>query len=167
MPGETNHWLPPCIILIKPPPWTADNLKKSCLNEVKEVERQTKKCPELFQQLWSILKMVWRIGKIGVEVHCNRRDIYCSGVPGCLEHTSVAIQFIIEAIESKEHIALLWLDLTTPHGGMDKYPIRQRVKFLVLDYYNKYSLMASADQLTPDSHKLELRIFTKWPSLAI
>lgn len=77
------------------------------------------------------------------------------GVPGCLEHTGVVTQLIREARESGGDLAVLWLDLTNAYGS-----IPQKVKHLILDYYDRFSLRVSSGQMTSDRHHLEVGIIT-------
>lgn len=91
------------------------------------------------------------------------------GVPGCLEHTGVVTQLIREARESGGDLAVLWLDLTNAYGSiphklvevvLEKYHVPQKVKHLILDYYDRFSLRVSSGQMTSDRHHLEEGIIT-------
>lgn len=91
------------------------------------------------------------------------------GVPGCLEHTGVVTQLISEARESGGDLAVLWLDLTNAYGSiphklvevvLEKYHVPQKVKHLILDYYDRFSLRVSSGQMTSDRHHLEVGIIT-------
>lgn len=91
------------------------------------------------------------------------------GVPGCLEHTGVVTQLIREERESGGDLAVLWLDLTNAYGSiphklvevvLEKYHVPQKVKHLILDYYDRFSLRVSSGQMTSDRHHLEVGIIT-------
>ncbi len=91
------------------------------------------------------------------------------GVPGYLEHTGMVTQLIREAREGRGDLAVLWLDLTNAYGSiphmlvevaLEKHHVPQKVKYLILDYYSKFSLRVSTGQLTSDWHQLEVGIIT-------
>lgn len=91
------------------------------------------------------------------------------GVPGCLEHTCMVTQLIREARESGGDQAVLWLDspnayCSIPHKlvevALEKYHVPQRVKHLILDNYDRFSLSVSSGQMTLGWHHLEVGIIT-------
>lgn len=78
-------------------------------------------------------------------------------------------QLISEARESGGDLAVLWLDLTNAYGSiphklvevvLEKYHVPQKVKHLILDYYDRFSLRVSSGQMTSDRHHLEVGIIT-------
>jgi len=80
-------------------------------------------------------------------------------VPGCLEYTGVVTPLIREARESRGDLMVIWLDLTNAYGSiphklvevaLERYHVPQKVKELLLDYYNKFSLRVSAGTLSSD-----------------
>lgn len=81
------------------------------------------------------------------------------GVPECIEHTGVVTPLIREARESRGDLMVIWLDLTNAYGSIPhklvevallRYHVPQKVKELLLDYYNKFSLRVSAGTLSSD-----------------
>ncbi|TWW66935.1 hypothetical protein D4764_20G0009670 [Takifugu flavidus] len=91
------------------------------------------------------------------------------GVPGCLEHNGVVTQLIREAHESKGELAVLWLDLTNAYGSIPHrlvelaqhlHHVPSKIKDLILDYYNNFSLRVTSGSVTSDWHRLEKGIIT-------
>lgn len=91
------------------------------------------------------------------------------GVPGCIEHTGVVTQLIREARESRGDLAVLWLDLANADGSiphklvelsLSKYHVPEKVRNLILDYYDNFSLRVSSGTLTSDWLCLEKGIIT-------
>ena len=91
------------------------------------------------------------------------------GVPGCIEHTGVVTQLIREARDSRDHLAVLWLDLASAYGSiphklvelsMSRYHVSEKVCNLILDYYNNFSLRVSSGTSISDWHRLEKGIIT-------
>ncbi|XP_063080140.1 uncharacterized protein LOC134470047 [Engraulis encrasicolus] len=91
------------------------------------------------------------------------------GVPGCIEHTGVVTQLIREARESRGDLAVLWLDLANAYGSIPhklvelslcKYHVPEKVRHLILDYYDHFSLRVSSGATTSDWHRLEKGIIT-------
>ena len=61
------------------------------------------------------------------------------------------------------------MDLTNAYGSiphklvevaLEKHHVPQKVKDLILNYYSKFSLRVSSDQMTSDWHQLEVGIIT-------
>lgn len=93
------------------------------------------------------------------------------GVPGCLEHRGVVTQLIREEKEGRGDLTVLWLDLTNAYGSiphklvevaLEKHHVAQKVRSRILDYYSKFILRVSSDQLTSDWHQLEVGINTDY-----
>ncbi|XP_038147774.1 uncharacterized protein LOC119787807 [Cyprinodon tularosa] len=91
------------------------------------------------------------------------------GVPGCIEHTGVVTQLIREARESRGDLAVLWLDLANAYGSiphklvelsLSRYHVPEKVRHLILDYYEDFSLRVSSGASTSDWHRLEKGIIT-------
>ncbi|CAJ1075238.1 LOW QUALITY PROTEIN: uncharacterized protein LOC109089580 [Xyrichtys novacula] len=91
------------------------------------------------------------------------------GVPGCIEHTGVVTQLIREARENKGDLAVLWLDLANAYGSLphklvevalSSYHVPEKIRNLILDYYNNFSLRVSSGTSTSEWHRLEKGIIT-------
>ncbi|KAK0142412.1 Retrovirus-related Pol polyprotein from type-1 retrotransposable element R2 [Merluccius polli] len=91
------------------------------------------------------------------------------GIPGCIKHTGVVTQLIREAQESKGDLAVLWLDLANAYGSiphklvelaLSRYHVPEKMRNLILDYYNNFSLRVSSRTSTFEWHCLEKGIIT-------
>ncbi|XP_056127556.1 uncharacterized protein LOC130105540 [Rhinichthys klamathensis goyatoka] len=91
------------------------------------------------------------------------------GVPGCIEHTGVVTQLIREAREGKGDLAVLWLDLANAYGSiphrlvelaLSRYHVPEKIRNLILDYYNNFSLRVSSGTSISEWHRLEKGIIT-------
>ncbi len=107
------------------------------------------------------------LGNRYIDTSVQKGGIF--GVPGCLEHTGVVTQLIREAREGRGDLTVIWLDLTNAYGSiphklvevaLERYHVPQKVKELILDFYNKFSLRVSAGPLSSDWHQLEVGIIT-------
>ncbi len=76
---------------------------------------------------------------------------------------------ISEAREGRGDLTIIWLDLTNAYGSiphklvevvLQRYHVPQKVKDIILDYYNKFSLRVSTGPLSSDWHQLEVGIIT-------
>ena len=83
---------------------------------------------------------------------------------GCLEHTGVVSQMIHEAKGNRGDLSIIWVDLdnadgSIPHKPMAKalstYHVSERLKDLILDYYNSFSLRFTSRETTSAWHHLE------------
>lgn len=74
-------------------------------------------------------------------------------------------QLIREAREGRGDLVVLWLDLTNayssiPHKLVEVALKKHHVPQNILDYYSKFILRVSSDQLTSDWHRLEVGLIT-------
>ena len=78
-------------------------------------------------------------------------------VPECLEHTGVVTQLIREARENKGDLIVLWLDRANAYGSiphklveeaLNQHHIPGKLRDLILDYYNSFSLRVSSGSTT-------------------
>lgn len=90
-------------------------------------------------------------------------------MPGCIEHTGVVTQLLREAREGKGDLAVLWLDLANAYGSiphrlvetsLDRHHVPDKIKNLILDYYNSFSLRVTSGTETSAFHRLEKGIIT-------
>ena len=89
--------------------------------------------------------------------------------PGCIEHTGVVTQLIREAREGKGELAVLWLDLANAYGSIPhklveislvRHYVPDKIRDLILDYYNCFSLRVTSGTITSAVHRLEKGIIT-------
>ncbi|XP_073731592.1 uncharacterized protein [Misgurnus anguillicaudatus] len=90
-------------------------------------------------------------------------------IPGCIEHTGVVTQLRREAREGKGDLAILWLDLANAYGSiphrlvetsLDRHYVPDKIKNLILDYYNSFSLRVTSGAEKSAFHRLEKGIIT-------
>lgn len=86
------------------------------------------------------------------------------GMLGCIEHTGVATYLIRETRENRGDLAVVWLDLANAYGSiphklvataLTRYHVPERIKDLILDYYNSFSLRLTSGSTTSAWHHLE------------
>ncbi len=91
------------------------------------------------------------------------------GIPGCIENKGVVTQLIREARERKGDLAVLRLDLANAYGSihhklvelaLSRYHVPEKIRNLILDYYNNFSLRVSSRTSTSEWHRLEKGIIT-------
>ncbi|XP_076860736.1 uncharacterized protein LOC143513938 [Brachyhypopomus gauderio] len=91
------------------------------------------------------------------------------GMPGCLEHTGVVTQLILEARENRGDLAVIWLDLANTYGSiphklvstaLTAHHISEKINKLIWDYYSSFSLRFTSGSVTSAWHRLEKGIIT-------
>ncbi|KAI4880969.1 hypothetical protein NFI96_033174 [Prochilodus magdalenae] len=102
-----------------------------------------------------------------LSVECKKGGV--PKTPGCNEHTGVVTQLIREAREGKGDLAVLWLDLANAYGSIPhklveislvRHHVPHKIRDLILDYYNCFSLRVTSGTITFAVHRLEKGIIT-------
>ena len=91
------------------------------------------------------------------------------GFSGCLEHTGLLSQLILEAKQGKGNLAVVWLDLSNAYGSiphsliqtaMDYYHIPPSVTKIITNYFNDIKLRFQAANFLTEWQSLEKGIAT-------
>lgn len=67
-------------------------------------------------------------------------------------------QIIREARENRRYLVVLWLDLTNANGFILYIPAK--IRDLILNYYNSFSLRVTSESTASEWHRFEKGIIT-------